>query len=179
LNNYVDSVTGGNGLDWMNKYLGNVNIQHYDANRDSTFPGIGSTTVNLFHGWLTQDGGARWLAHEMGHVWDIKTGFFGVYGGVSDQLNAAIGGDRLSNPFSCSFCDNTGLQHIPVENQWLPKEAYGNNSTNDYLAEAFALSVYPSAGPQVPIRAAEWVKAEILVETARLVVPFGTQISIP
>jgi hypothetical protein len=48
-------VTGGNGLDWMNKYLGNVNIQHYDANRDGPFPGIGSTTVNLFHGWLTQD----------------------------------------------------------------------------------------------------------------------------
>jgi hypothetical protein len=176
---YVNNITGGNGLDWMNKYLGSVNIQHYDSNRNSALPGIGSSTVNLFRGWLTQDGGARWLAHELGHVWDINTGFFGVYGGVADQLNAAMGGHRLTDPSSCPFCDGSGPGN---NNPWQGgAKTYGNNSSADYLAESFALSVYPpsSSDPQIPAGVQDWVEGEIFSETARLVIPFGTQLGIP
>jgi hypothetical protein len=174
----VDDLTGGSGLDWMQKYLGGVNINHINSNRDSTLPGFGSTTINLFGGWLSQDGGARWLAHELGHVWDINTGLFGIYGGVADQLNAEIGGYRMSNPFSCPFCDSSGFDKIPVEHQYVPSAAYGNNSTADYLAESFALTIYPGSGPQIPAGVQDWVEGQILSETARLVIPFGTQMRI-
>ena len=176
--NYVNNLTGGNGYDWMHKYLGGTNIAHsadapswaswVPTNRNMANPGVitgtGANTVYLVSGWLKQEGGSRWLAHEMAHIWDIKTSpIIPFYGGAGDHLNSAMGGNNMTN--ICRFCDHSGANN----GHPFPKDIqnYGNNSTADYLAESFALSIYPDHAYQgpVPVEAQSWVQNEIWLET--------------
>ena len=184
IQSYVDNLTGGNGLDWMNKYLGGTNIVHSSNapsgaswvpnNRDMTNPalitGTGANTVYLMDGWLNQDGGSRWLAHEMGHIWDINTSpLIPFYGGTGDQLNSAMGGNISNNPLACRFCNDSGSQNKnPFPGG---RNNYGNNSFADYLAESFALSVYHDSLNLVPGSAQFWVGQKIWGETIELYLP--------
>jgi RHS repeat-associated protein len=191
---YINSVIGI-GLDWMNKYLGGVNITHVDQNssryaprdRDSALPallsGTGAQTVFLRQDWLTYNGvgqGPRWLTHELGHVWDMHTGVLftgGIYGGVADQMNGAMGGNIMSNPFACRYCGGSGAGN---NDPFMGKGgySYGNNSSADYLAEVFALSVYPDSTDPVPGAAQIWMVSKIQSEGIGLVFPIGYNYSI-
>jgi RHS repeat-associated protein len=173
---YTNTITGGNGIDWMNNNLGGINISHVGSDspsyvprgRDSAFPallsGTGKQTVFLVGNWLTANGdgqGSRWLAHEMGHVWDMHTGILGSYiGGVADKMNGAMGGNISSNPFTCRYCDGSGPGNTNIFTG-----GYGNNSSADYQVEVFALSVYPTDTNPVPSAAQDWMIAEIQRET--------------
>ena len=189
---FVDNLTHGDGLVWMQHYLGGTNISHVNANtpsyvprqRDSTMPaiisGTGANTVYLTDNWLLQDGGSPWLAHEMGHIWDINTSILitngGFVGGVGDQLNKATGGNIIGCLFADRYQDGSGTNQIkdPFKGG---SSNYGNNSTADYLAESFRLLVYPGSTPGdlVPAEAQAWVQREILDETIRLIFPPGSQ----
>jgi hypothetical protein len=177
----------------MQHYLGGTNIVHSDdapmiaswipKNRDITLPaaisGTGANTVFLKDDWLTQDGGSPWVAHEMAHIWDINTSpETPFYGGVGDQLNEAMGGNIINCPLSCRFCDKSGSQNKHPFQGRLPN--YGNNSTADYLAESFRLSVYPDSTPNdpVPAEAQGWMESKIQNETIVLEFPPEYQWSI-
>jgi hypothetical protein len=191
---YVDKLTGGNGLDWMQHYLGETNISHptdstpswVPRNRDSAMPGLvsgtGANTVYLMDGWLKQMGGSRELVHEMGHIWDTNTGIvlYGVEYGVADQLNKAMGGNIRSNPFACRYCDWSGsANNYPFKGiSDMGGPSYGNNSTADYFAETFALSIYPESIDPVPAPAQSWMNLRIQNETMGLIFPRGFQYSI-
>jgi len=184
IQSFVDGLTGGNGLGWMSKYLGGTNIVHSSnapsgaswvpSNRDMTNPalitGTGTNTVYLIDNWVNQDGGSRWLAHEMAHIWDINTSpLIPFIGGTGDQLNSAMGG---TNQFVCRICEKNGANNnYPFEG--IGALLYGNNNTADYLAESFALSVYPDSKNPVPGPARDWVNQTILSETIGLLSPPG------
>ncbi|HUI87221.1 MAG TPA: hypothetical protein VLX61_00725 [Anaerolineales bacterium] len=130
--------------------------------------GTGTNTVYLFSGWLDQDGGSRWLAHEMGQIWDINSSpIIPLYGGVGDQLNKAMGGSILST-HPCHWGNKTGPGN---NNRFKGPNSYGNNSSADYLAESFALSIYPNNDDPVPDPAVGWVNDEIVYEYFSLLDP--------
>jgi hypothetical protein len=146
---YVNNLTGGRGQAWMDKYLGEVNLAHspwyLPQNRNITFPGWaagGTNTIYLFPGWLNQDGGNRWLAHEMGHVWDMNTvkvtGINGSIGGVADDLSTDLGGNPSGNGYINIYPVNP---KVP-QNYLFVGYTYGNTSTADFLAESFSSMIY-------------------------------------
>jgi RHS repeat-associated protein len=180
---YLDKLTGGNGLDWLNKYLGETNIAHSASgpswvprDRDSAMPslasGNGGNTVFLFENWQNQNSGSRWITHEMGHIWDINSGTLIpgiIYGGIADQENAHFGGTNLSNPFVCRFCNDTGPGNT---NPWA-KGLYGNNSSADYQAESFAVMIYQDH--PMPFGVQDWMQLQIIAETVNLIFPPGAK----
>jgi hypothetical protein len=170
---WVESLLPGSGLVWMRRFLGGVTLRHTDSapayvsrKRDSALPPLISgslqRTIYIIPDPHAATGHLRWLAHELGHAWDMKTGFltpFGIQGGVADLLNEAIGGRIRRQPFACRFCDHSGLKHIPPAALWEPAGSYGNNSTADYLAETFAWLVL--GGRRLPPGVKDWVEARI------------------
>ncbi len=102
----------------------------------------------------------------MGHVWDMNTSILGSYiGGVGDKLNGAMGGNIMSNPFICRWCDRSW----PGNPNIFPRYSYGNNSSADYQVEVFALSV--TGDNSVPGLAQDWMNAEIRRETFNIIAP--------
>jgi hypothetical protein len=149
---YADSLTDGNGREWMLRAFGNTTIAHgNDSNgRSFAWPWIG---IQLDQNWMTHSWGAKvLLAHELGHVWDINTGF-----AASLNMNRDLGGKGV-----CLFC-------IPGTDvpQWRPDYhldkntgiAYGNGGRNEYFAEAFSATIYNRVS--APNHVAAWIDSQI------------------
>jgi len=161
IESYVNSITRGNGLAWMNEYMGGVNI------RKGPFKnGIGLAGNVLLPSWWGNDTNQTlfykyYLVHELVHIWDARSG--GPINhlpspilarGPGDGLNSFIGGsvaDGYSNRSNSRWFPGSGVDFIPPEYHFKndPMEdkygnPYANNSTADYLANSFALSVYAS-----------------------------------
>jgi RHS repeat-associated protein len=163
---YADSMTGGNGLDWMQYAFGNTTIEHVDFadGHSDTMPFLGENfgpRIRLNENWLDDPWGASVVfAHELGHVWDINSGF--TYSG---EMNRNLGGSSW-----CFFC--APGDGVP---QWRPEYhgGYGNSGRNEYFAEAFAATVY-SPGI-VPAGASEWIRLQMLQDVLRYLFPGGLQ----
>jgi len=169
---YADIQTGGNGLAWMNEYLGNLTIWHWNKSHHMTLPWIGGGGKHLMYisTQLTLDSG--WFAHELGHVWDFNTsGNIPLVDGVGDQLNHFIGGNG-NTVFNARWINDSGMwfdngkpsKFIPQNsNDYIFKNhfdgtnffhgEYGNNATADYLADSFAGNIYDSNNVPVPAQA--------------------------
>ncbi len=174
----IDNLTGGKGLAWMNQYLGNTNITssplYLPQNRDMTLPGwleggAGTNTVNLFPGWQNQDGGVRWIVHEMGHVWDMNTSTLGdpslgPTGGVGDALSSFFGG----YPYGPRFVTRDPLSPFVPQNYLFRRFTYGNTSTADYLAETFSGMIYHPEYFPPGVNQRNWVESAISVEASQL-----------
>ncbi len=163
---YADEMTGGNGLDWMHYALGNTTIEHVgfaDGHSDA-MPFLGEnfgSRIRLNDNWLKGGWGASVVfAHELGHVWDINSGF--TYSG---EMNRNLGGSSW-----CFFC--APGDGVP---QWRPEYhgGYGNSGRNEYFAEAFAATVY-SPGI-VPAGASEWIRLQMVEDVLRYLFPGGLQ----
>jgi len=163
---YVNDITDGNGLAWMNEYLGNIDISISTKSRGSALPG----NVYLPSKWENSSNPGQYLAHELGHIWDIRTGGIGLLGatmGVGDYLNSFIGGDIIET-VDCRFCDGTGKNYIPEHRRFKSpgSNPYGNNSTADYAAEAFGWSIYNPS--YVPSGVERWIKDVIYWQAKEL-----------
>ena len=168
---YADSMTGGNGLDWMHDALGNTTIEHvgFADGHSDTMPFLGENfgpRIRLNDNWLNDPWGAEVVfAHELGHVWDINSGF--TYSG---EMNRNLGGS--SRCFLCAPGDG-----VP---QWKSSyhttksgDAYGNTKRNEYFAEAFSAAVYNPG--DVPAGATEWIRLQMLQDVLRYLFPGGLQ----
>jgi len=141
IQSYADGVTGGNGNAWMLQYLGNTTFKHasWKDSHAEAWPNLfGGATVSLGGAWLS--GGWKpyeTLSHELGHVWDINTGFAASY-----DLNVGLGGAGV-----CLFC--APGPNVPKWNPAIHRDesndAYGNSGRNEYFAEAFSQTIYNRA----------------------------------
>ncbi len=152
IENYVDNLAKGKGNAWMLRNLGNTDFVHASWNdpHAETWP-FGGATIYLGKTWLNHP---IWkpnetISHELGHVWDINTGF-----AASADLIQNVGGGEVwyfGKP-----------EKAP---QWNPRihpnngDAYGNSARNDYFAEAFSLTIY-SPG-DTPSGVSTWIDANI------------------
>lgn len=145
IKNHVDVITEGRGIQWIRRYLGGIMIRMSGRTRGLGLPGI----ILLPGDWVGRSNPSQYLAHELAHIWDIKTGLvtpWGVVNGPADHLNGFIndkeaGAEKISG-FSCRFCDKSGLKYIPPGFRWVPLTRYGNNCTADYFAEVFGWLFY-------------------------------------
>jgi hypothetical protein len=148
IESYVDGLTDGKGLAWMNKHLGGVSILHGgDERTSSSWPW---RHIYLGKTWLSgyKDGGfwnpSQLFAHELGHTWDMSSGnYFGIGGGVGDDLMWAVWGDPRKSLRVFRY-EKSGDPAIPPGAYWDRgvNHGYGNGSVNDYAAEAFSWSIY-------------------------------------
>jgi RHS repeat-associated protein len=151
---YVDSKVPGKGQAWMDRWFGGLTFVIIHGNVPSQTNG---TRVEM--SFLTLECGNTLaakieIAHELGHVWDYRTGKNSFTGGAGDQLNTRIGGnvaglsldERVENPRDPSFFS----PYIPEEAGWSGDYWYGNGDPTEYLAEAFTYSIYkPEVVPQI------------------------------
>ena len=164
---YADSHTGGQGDYWIKKNLGNVVfhvgglIQKY-ASLKTGAPT--SLVAPHRHVWLSSSYETFWhphqhIAHELGHVFDNNFVNIGIQpatvigGSLGDAAVRFAGGIPLGKRF------NTPPLQIPEDFKWgsFARSGYGNGSTADYFAEAFAWSIY---NPEVvPGSLSIWVSA--------------------
>jgi RHS repeat-associated protein len=145
---YVDGLTGGKGREWMLRTLGYTTLVHGNLGDGAgrTMPKLFGATITLDKDWLTKGWAPHQkLAHEFGHVYDINTGnYLGVGGGPADDLVLAMGGNPYLSP--CRWCTGKPDPHNPP-GRWTQHLGYGNESVNDYFAEAFSWSVYGGSTP--------------------------------
>jgi hypothetical protein len=170
IENYADGVTGGNGLDWMHYAFGNTTIEHinFSDGHSDTLPFLGKNfgpRIRLSDNWLNDAWDAQVVfAHELGHVWDINSGFV-----ASGEMNRDLGGSSW-----CFFC--APGDDVP---QWDPRyhtkngDAYGNSARNEYFAEAFSATVYPPGNVPPPAGVSEWIRLQMLIDVTRYLFPGG------
>lgn len=176
IENRISTLTGGNGRGWMLLNLGDTNFQHNNLAQTTV---IG--TLNIFnpggiagvvpgvqkgHNIFLDNSGinSRTIAHELGHVLDNNTGLnicvaTWCGGGMADALTKFVGG----SPAGIRWANST--DSIPDNAKWLPRvdNGYGNNSTADYFAQAFAYLVVDSASlPNPSIKM--WIEAVISMQ---------------
>ena len=162
---FVDNLANGKGLTWMNRYLGGAQFVH--GNFFGSSYELGGV-VHLADWWTTDPDGPEYLVtHELGHLWDDRSGpknpdspasWFG--GGAADELAKFVGG----NPVGLRFYN--GTCGIPKDYQWgkNARGGYGNNSTADYFAEAFARTIFhPKTVPNQG-GISEWIISLITIE---------------
>jgi hypothetical protein len=178
---YVDGITNEKGRDWMRAYMGGISISQTSNKR-----GMGLSNVKLPEFW----GGSKdadykqyYLTHELAHIWDVnsadpKKDHAILGGGPGDGLNTFINGTVVSENGS-RWSDGSGSQYIPSNYQFttdpltVDGQAYANNSTADYLAETFALSVnahhYPSPQYSLPNPSLQlYINAYISIQASQL-----------
>lgn len=148
---FADNLTDGNGLEWMQKAFGGTTIMHsqHRSGRSYAWPFIG---VQLDKNWMTHSWGAKvLLAHELGHIWDINTGFAASY-----HMNLDLGGSGV-----CLFCapGNNVPQWDPGYHRTPSGDAYGNSGRNEYFAEAFSATIYNRVS--VPNHVVAWIDSQI------------------
>jgi len=159
---YVDEITDGQGEEWFGKHLEDLNIIH------DGIPGnhyVWGNTVHLLTGaWINDPDPHGVFAHELGHIWDNRTGT-GLFqainfgGGVADALVMFVG----VNPSGIRWCN--GTSGIPADYQW--HGGYGDHSTADYLADSFRYMIYDNSMlPQVDIL--NWLNAVISLQTQQI-----------
>lgn len=145
---YIDGLTGGNGQEWMLQASGNTTIIHWDGDHADAMPYWTGSRIRLHQNWLTDGWGAEVVfAHEVGHVWDINTGFAASY-----HMNMDLGGSGV-----CLFCapGNNVPQWDPGYHRTPSGDAYGNSGRNEYFAEAFSATIYNRG--DAPIGVAAWI----------------------
>jgi hypothetical protein len=169
IESYVDGLTGGKGLQWMNTYMGDVTFSLTSRNRgDAPSPDSINLPSVLFDPSFDSDPifRRRYIAHELAHTWDYQTSestWRGPVGGVGDMLNDFVGGTlkwwspRGGNPDDPAYHS----PFIPADTWWQPPYYYGNGATSDYLADTFAYSAY---GGDIPLKASLWVPTVITLE---------------
>jgi len=157
IQNYVNELTGGKGLEWMNRNMSDILIAHSsDApfwlpnDRNTNFPGwisgTGENTIYLTSGFTPAD-----FAHELAEQWDLHSSNysspFGYIGGVADSLNLVEGGNIWSSPFGLSRWWNNYDTNFAVvaPGNLFNVSSYANTSSEDYLAEAFSTMIYPDS----------------------------------
>ena len=154
------------------------------------------------------------LSHELGHVWDFNSGklslsltdlieeynkgksinpniadyipaILKMHDGVSDQLNTYIGGTVVKDD-GVRFLGPTGNRYIPNAYLWVNgyNNNYGNNSTGDYLAEAWNVVHNNKSAAAPDSIVARWMDNTIVAETDALinntpVTPVPTLTSVP
>ncbi len=157
---FANQETDGRGEEWMRKYLGGVKFAH--GNFLSSCYELGGT-VYLADWWLSdRDGPGYVLAHELAHYIDDVTGKYGPLhatwygGGIGDALMQFVGGTPMGLRW---FTDPGGIQKGNLFQKEV-RNGYGNGSTADYFAEAFAWTIYNQANvPNEDI--ALWVKSVV------------------
>jgi hypothetical protein len=193
IHTYVDGLTGGKGLAWINKFLVNVKFSHRELS-SLVLPAnphvLPCRTIVLPADWDADSKDTLFnpyqrLAHELGHVWDNATNHgVSVYlgGGASDDMNESLGGNikkksflvawrwRFYNPNERDYL----AEVIPDEVRWSKLLTYyGNGATTDYFAEAFSWNIYykiifgENHSP-VPTEAASWIVDLIRQEAVEL-----------
>ena len=156
IKSYMDGITEGKGIQWMRRYLGRTMIRMSGRSRGLGLPGI----IFLPGDWEHRSNPNQYLAHELAHIWDIKAGLvtpWGTVNGPADKLNSFINtaeqGAIPISGFACRYCDNSGVKHIPFSFRWKFPKTYGNNSTADYLADAFGWMIYgPNYIPKIEVK---------------------------
>ena len=164
---FVNKLVNGSGREWMIHALGNTNIVRGGWNdpHGEAWPRIFGTTIKLGNTWLSNSAwdSNQLLAHEFGHVWDMNTGnILGIGGGPADELNYAMGGKAYLSP--CRWCTGKPDPNNPP-GLWTVNGGYGNESVNDYFAEAFSWSVY---GGAMPTGVEDWISEQIIFEASFL-----------
>lgn len=155
---YADAQTGGKGLDWMLHAFGNTTIEHgyHKDGHSDAFPFAGQNfgaRIRLDQNWMSHSWGAEVLfAHELGHVWDINTGFAASY-----NMNRDLGGKG-----ACLFCaPGKGVPKWELSYHPDKGDAYGNSGRNEYFAEAFAAAIYNRDDDGVVSNAVTWIDAKV------------------
>jgi hypothetical protein len=151
ISNYVESVDSTiDGDAWIRKNLGNIVLHRSGFVSYELYRYTGSETSLVFvnyhvqFAWNFHTGAnpKEHIAHELAHVLDNKLKSFSVWtgGGPSDELVKFVGG----NPQGLRWANTKNVNStIPNNMLWQKgKGYYGNNSTADYFAEAFAWSIY-------------------------------------
>ena len=123
--------------------------------------------------WVNRTDRERYFAHELAHIWDMRSGkvkLWGAVNGPGDALNAFINNGTGIKGWACRYCADTGLNHISDAKFIWQKpgvKPYGNNSTADYLADAFAWGIYePSYIPSFEVTV--FVEVYIMVQVTNL-----------
>lgn len=143
---YVNDLTDGQGLEWMLYYLGDITIVHGEnsTERSRTKLTGGGVKILLGKGWMNAGGWdtKQLLAHELGHVWDLRQT---MQGGI--ELHKDLGGSGFPWPFRDPESD------VP---EWSSdvNDRYGNGAIHEYFAEAFSWAIYdktnaPSGVPEL------------------------------
>ncbi len=99
------------------------------------------------------------IAHELAHILDnrlarrsLPATIFG--GGPADRLFRALGGQPRGVRFA------NGAASLPPALRWTVNNGYGNRSSAEYFAEAFAWSIYaPDSLPSPALL--EWMQTEL------------------
>jgi RHS repeat-associated protein len=170
IKNYADGITGGNSLDWMHSAFGNTTIEHgYHADGHSdAMPFLGENfgaRIRLDRNWLTNGWGPKVVfAHELGHVWDINSGF-----AASGQMNKDLGGSS-----SCYFCaPGDGVPRWAKDYHSFNGDAYGNSARNEYFAEAFSATIYNPT--KTPFGVSDWINFQMLIDVSNYIAPGAIQ----
>ena len=137
---FANLATGGRGEEWMRDFLVGVMFAH--GNLFGRCYELGGT-VHLADNWLIDlDGPGYLVTHELAHYIDDITG---PDGPASCDLVWQRDGRCMvefvgETPVGLRW--TTDPEGIPVQSEWEIRGGYGNGSTADYFAEAFAWTIY-------------------------------------
>jgi len=167
----ADQMLDGGGLAWLHRHLTPVYFHLGGAPQAAVswlvrkkmslvFP---QRDIWLARQFINMANPAQHIIHELAHVLDnrlagrsLPATFFG--GGPADRLVLEMGGHPTGLRFANGTCG------IPPANQWAPVSGgeYGNHSSADYFAEAFAWSLfYPLRLPSPVI--VNWLKVNVFL----------------
>ncbi len=167
LRSFVERCLPGMGKAWLLQKLAPLRVHLGGAphalatwfNRQPT--SIVFPRTNL---WLVADFEQRanprlHLVHELAHILDnrlaqrsLPATIFG--GGPADRLFRALGGQPRGARFA------NGVASLAPALRWTVNAGYGNRSSAEYFAEAFAWSIYdPSQLPSPALL--EWMQTEL------------------
>lgn len=184
IKNYVDNITNGKGQQWMDKYLSGITFAHdFTLPNNQSYPAgtpfVPKGGITYLNGdWTDPSKNVGWdphqlFAHELGHHWDCTSGGhvgLGCVGGAGDMLASFTGTKpgtvRFDLPGRLSFLSDPD---IPAAYQWRPSihGGYGNESTGEYLAEAFSWNIYnPTNLPQPAV--GMWINTVISLQASAL-----------
>jgi hypothetical protein len=151
----------------MHDAFGNTTIEHADFadGHSDAMPTWSGPRIRLNESWLTNAWGAKVVfAHELGHVWDINSGF-----SHSGQLNKDLGGSSW-----CYFCaPGNGVPQWKSSYHEFNGDAYGNSGRNEYFAEAFSATVYSPT--DTPSGVSEWIRIQVSIDVIEYIFPGGIQ----
>jgi len=164
INQYVSTLRGGMGIEWMRKYLGGTNFHIGGWNETFLKSNVGPTAyeVRLLTGFETMKFSSKtnsgMIILELGHVLDNRVAnnrFFPAVifgGGPADALIRFVGGEP-TKPLRF-----LGDVNIPAEQRFV-NFPYGNNSSADYFAQTFAILIVDTG--KEPELAGMWMNAFI------------------
>jgi len=159
------TVSGGAGLRWMEKYLGDVSFIHQPFEK---LPSMNPAANFVFmeREWITSAYAKLNLVHELGHVVDNRSTWHNLAvwkgGGLADRFAWRMGANmfELRSTYKDLRWARGSIKGLENEDLWgegkysiTTQLGYGNNSSADYFAHAFAYSVLsPLEGPDEAIQ---------------------------